>query len=67
MVYMRGWWVVLTLFEGGTVEGYFVSETEDQIEIRNVLFMGDEPSQSAIAVDREAIIQIDAYRERPPR
>ena len=68
MDFMRGWWLVLTLFAGGKVEGYCVEVTEGEIVVRTLVFMrGDEPGASEIAVDKDAVIQIEAYRERPPQ
>lgn len=66
MDFMHGWWLVLTMFEGGTVEGYRVDETDNELVIRQLVFRGDEPGQVEFAVEKDAIIQIDAYRERPP-
>lgn len=63
-----GWWVVLTMFEGGTVEGYCVGMTDAEIFLTSLVFRdGVTPGQSELAIELEAVERIDAYRERPPR
>jgi hypothetical protein len=66
--YFLGWWHVLTLFEGGTIEGYKSGETEDGVLIRQVVFRkDDEPGQTEVEVPFEIIRAVSAYQERPAR
>lgn len=66
--YTFGWYHVVTMFEGGTVEGYKVGEDAETITLRQVVFRtSDEPGQVEFEIDKEAIIEVKASRERPPQ
>lgn len=57
--FFTDWWVVLTLENGETWEGWGVGQTEDEIVLRV------EPSQIHLGVQMDQVIKIDANKNPP--